>query len=152
MNYYELMVIFSSTLTEDEEKAQFAQVEEILATQQANVHLVDHWGKRKLAYAIMKQRQGYYEWIYFEMDPAHVAEVDRKLKMSEQVLRFMMLRMEKIQVGNLHREVARRKEAALAPPPAPAPAPEPQAAEPAPEPAVATETVAEAPVEPTPEA
>ena len=149
MNYYELMVIFSPTLTEDEEKAQFAQVEEILANQQATVHLVDHWGKRKLAYTIMKQRQGYYEWVYFEMDPAHVAEVDRKLKMSEVVLRFMILKMEKIQVGNMHREVARRKEAALAPPPAPAPEP---AAEPAPEPAVATETVAEAPAEPTPEA
>lgn len=148
MNYYELMVIFSSTLTEDEEKAQFAQVEEILATQKGTTHLVDHWGKRKLAYPIKKQRQGYYEWIYVEMDPGHVAEVDRKLKMSEQVLRFMMLKMEKIQIGNLQREVARRKEAAMAPPPAP-PA-EPAAAEPQPEPAN-NETPVEAQAEPTPE-
>ncbi|HSP07317.1 MAG TPA: 30S ribosomal protein S6, partial [Acidobacteriota bacterium] len=123
-------------------------------SQKANVHLVDHWGKRKLAYAIKKQRQGYYEWIYFEMEPGHVAEVDRKLKMSEQVLRFMILKMEKIQVGNLQREVTRRKEAALAPPPVPAPAPAPApepAVDPAPEPEATTEPVAEAPAEPTPE-
>ena len=79
---------------------------------------------------------------------AHVAEVERKLKMSEQVLRFMMLRMEKIQIGNLHREVARRKEAALAP--APAPAPE-AASEPVAEPAATPEPVAETAPEPTPE-
>lgn len=144
MNYYELMVIFSSSLTEDEEKAQFTQVEELLVKEKAEIHLVDHWGKRKLAYPIKKQRQGYYEWMYFEMEPGHVSEIDRKLKMSEQVLRFMMLKMEKIQIGNLQREVTRRKEAAMAPPPAPAP-------EPVVEP-VATEPVVEAPIEPTPEA
>lgn len=145
MNYYELMVIFSSTLTEEEEKAQFGQVEEILAGQKGNTHLVDHWGKRKLAYPIKKQRQGYYEWIYFEMDPVHVSEVDRKLKMSEQVLRFMLLKMEKVQIGNLQREVTRRKEAASAPPPAPAPeaAAEPAPAQ-APAPAPATEPANEA--------
>jgi small subunit ribosomal protein S6 len=147
------MVIFSPTLTEEEEKTQYAQVEDILAKEKASLHLVDHWGKRKLAYPIKKQRQGYYEWLYFEMEPGHVAEVERKLKMSEVVLRFMMLKMEKIQIGNLHREVTRRKEAANAP--APAPAPEtPAAAEPsaAAEPAAQPEQpAAEAAVETTPE-
>ncbi len=158
MNYYELLVIFSGNLTEEEEKARITQVEELLGSQQATIHLSDHWGKRKLAYPINKQRQGYYDWYYFEMAPGHVAEVDRKLKMDEQILRFMMLKMEKIQVSNLHREVARRKEAANAPV-EPAPAQEPAAAtapaapvaEPV-EPEIAT-VEAEAPVavEPTPE-
>jgi small subunit ribosomal protein S6 len=128
VNYYEMMVLFSSNLSDEEVRDQSLQVEELLKAQKANIHLVDRWGKRKLAYAIKKQRQGYYDWFYYEMDPLRVAEVDRKLKMSETILRFMILKMEKIQVEQLHKEVIRRAEvsrqqaeaaaaAAAAPPP-----------------------------------
>jgi small subunit ribosomal protein S6 len=130
VNYYELMVIFSSTLTDEEEKAQTQQVEELLRSQNGNIILVDHWGKRKLAYAIKRQRQGFYEWFYFEVEPGKIAEIDRKLKMSEQVLRFMILRMEKIQTQNMFKEAARRQEALQAPPvSAPATEPQPTASE-----------------------
>ena len=111
VNFYELMVILSPNLTEEEWKQQVHQIEELLKHEKATIHLVDHWGKRKLAYPVRKQRQGFYEWFYFETEPGRITEVDRKLKMAEQVLRFMTLRMEKVQVQNLHKEVARRKEA-----------------------------------------
>jgi len=111
MIFYEIMLIFSSALTEDEEKEQLNQVEETLKKERATIHLMDRWGKRKLAYPIKKQRQGYYEWIYVEGEPGRIAEVDRKLKMVETLLRFMILKMEKIQVENLHKEVARRSQA-----------------------------------------
>jgi len=112
MSYYELLVIFSSTLTEEEEKAQALQIEELIKHEKGNIHLIDHWGKRKLAYTIKKQRQGYYEWIYFELDPSRMAEIDRKLKMSETILRFLAFKMEKIQIQNMNREIARRHELA----------------------------------------
>lgn len=115
MNHYELMVLFSSTLTDDEEKAQVLQTEDLLKREKANMIMIDHWGKRKLAYPIKRQRQGFYEWFYFEMEPGRIAEIDRKLKMSETVLRFMIIRMEKIQTQNILKEAARRQEAALAP-------------------------------------
>jgi len=117
VNYYEMMVLFSSNLTDEEEKEQERHVEELLTHEKATIHLIDHWGKKKLAYSIKKQRQGFYEWYYFEMDPARVSEVDRKLKQSETILRFMILKMERIQIGNLHKEINRRKEASQAPPP-----------------------------------
>lgn len=142
MNHYELMVLFSSTLTDDEEKAQVLQTEELLKREKANMIMVDHWGKRKLAYPIKRQRQGFYEWFYFEMEPGRIAEIDRKLKMSETVLRFMIIRMEKIQTQNILKEAARRQEAAQAP-----------AAAEAQPPAVATAPAAEEqPDEPTAEA
>ena len=139
MSYYELMVIFSSTLTEDEEKTQTSQVEDLIKHENGTIHLVDHWGKRKLAYTIKKQRQGYYELFYFELDPNRVSEIDRKLKMSETILRFLMFRMEKIQIQNLKKEIVRRAEAASA-----TPAPEPAAAVVV---EAAPETALEAPVE-----
>lgn len=126
MKYYELMVILTPTLTEEQEKEQHHLVEELLKSQKAEIHLVDFWGKRKLSYPLKKQRQGVYNLYYFEVDPGRTAEIDRKLKMAEQVLRFLMFRMEKIQIQNLKKEIVRRNEAAAAPPP---PAPEPAVAE-----------------------
>jgi small subunit ribosomal protein S6 len=157
MNHYELMVIYSPNLTEDEQRQQFSQVEEVLKHENARINLVDHWGKRKLAYLVKKQRQGIYDWFYFELDPSRISEIDRKLKMSEVILRFMITKMEKVQVQNLNREVQRRTESAqqqqqqaeqpvASAEPAPAPVAEeaPVAAEPQAEESTAT-------AEPTPE-
>jgi small subunit ribosomal protein S6 len=112
MNHYELMVIYSPNLTEDEQRQQFQQVDELLKHENARINWVDHWGKRKLAYLVKKQRQGIYDWFYFELDPSRVAEIDRKLKMSEVILRFMITKMEKLQVQNMNREIQRRTESA----------------------------------------
>jgi small subunit ribosomal protein S6 len=112
MNHYELMVIYSPNLTEDEQRQQFQQIEELLKHENARINWVDHWGKRKLAYLVKKQRQGIYDWFYFELDPSRIAEIDRKLKMAEVILRFMITKMEKLQVQNLNREIQRRTESA----------------------------------------
>jgi small subunit ribosomal protein S6 len=127
VNHYELMVIFSPTLNDEEQRQQSAHVEELLKHENAVIHLTDHWGKRKLAYPVKKQRQGFYDWYYFELDPSRISEIDRKLKMSETILRFMSLKMEKIQIQNLKREVQRRIDAVQAQP-VPEPAAEPSAA------------------------
>ena len=114
LSYYELLVIFSTSLPDEEEKAQASQIEELIKHEKGTIHLVEHWGKRKLAYPIKKQRQGYYEWFYMELDPSRTAEIDRKLKMSETILRFLIFKMEKIQIQNLQREITRRQDAATA--------------------------------------
>ena len=160
MNHYELMVIYSPNLTEDEQRQQFHQVEELLKHENARINWVDHWGKRKLAYLVKKQRHGIYDWFYFELDPSRIAEIDRKLKMAEVILRFMIIKMEKLQVQNLNREIQRRTEAAqqqqqqqqqqAEQPVAPvAPAAPVASAEPAPAPAPVAE---ETQVEPEPQA
>jgi small subunit ribosomal protein S6 len=147
VSYYELLVIFSTNLSEEDEKTQTSQTEDLLRHEKGTIHLVEHWGKRKLAYTIKKQRQGYYEWFYFELEPGRIAEIDRKLKMSETILRFLIFKMEKIQIQNLNRELARRAEAA-----APVASPEPATLEPAtlepasPEPASPEPEVAAEPV------
>jgi small subunit ribosomal protein S6 len=140
VSYYELLAIFSANLTDEEEKAQASQIEELIKHEKGTIHLVDHWGKRKLAYTIKKQRQGYYEWVYFELEPGRISEIDRKLKMSETLLRFLIFKMEKIQIQNLNREIARRNEIAQ-----PIPQPEPAAAT---EPVTEETQSIEAPVEP----
>ena len=154
MNHYELMVIYSPNLTEDEQRQQYSQVEELLKHENARINLVDHWGKRKLAYLVKKQRQGIYDWFYFELDPSRISEIDRKLKMSEVILRFMIIKMEKLQVQNLNREIQRRQEPAVQPQPEqPVASAEPVAAPVAEEPQVeaAATQAEETTAEPTPE-
>jgi small subunit ribosomal protein S6 len=150
------MVIYSPNLTEDEQRQQFTQVEEILKHENARMFWIDHWGKRKLAYPVKKQRQGFYDWIYFELDPSRIHEVDRKLKMSEVILRFMILKMEKIQVQNLLRDIERKNQAAQPQPeaaPAPAaPAPVAETEAPAVQEEPAAEVVQETATEPEQEA
>jgi small subunit ribosomal protein S6 len=156
MNHYELMVIYSPNLTEDEQRQQFSQVEELLKHENARINLVDHWGKRKLAYLVKKQRQGIYDWFYFELDPSRISEIDRKLKMSEVILRFMIIKMEKLQVQNLNREIERRQQPAAQPQveqPVPVASAEPVAVPVAEEPQVeaAAPQAEESTAEPTPE-
>jgi small subunit ribosomal protein S6 len=153
MNHYELMVIYSPNLTEDEQRQQYSQVEELLKHENARINLVDHWGKRKLAYLVKKQRQGIYDWFYFELDPSRISEIDRKLKMSEVILRFMITKMEKLQVQNLNREIQRRQEPVAQPQPEqPVASAEPAPAPVAEEAPVAAEPQAqESTAEPTPE-
>jgi small subunit ribosomal protein S6 len=154
MNHYELMVIYSPNLTEDEQRQQYSQVEELLKHENARINLVDHWGKRKLAYLVKKQRQGIYDWFYFELDPSRISEIDRKLKMSEVILRFMIIKMEKLQVQNLNREIQRRQEPAVQPQPEqPVASAEPVAAPVTEEPQVeaAAPQAEETTAEPTPE-
>jgi small subunit ribosomal protein S6 len=135
------MVIYSPNLTEDEQRQQLAQIEELLKHENASLTWVDHWGKRKLAYPVKKQRQGFYDWFYFELDPSRISEIDRKLKMSEVILRFMIIKMEKIQVQNLFREIERKNQAAQ---PQPEAAPVAAAVEEAAAPVAAPAAAAEA--------
>lgn len=151
MNHYELMVIYSPNLTEDEQRQQFQQVEELLKHENARINWVNHWGKRKLAYLVKKQRQGIYDWFYFELDPSRIAEIDRKLKMSEVILRFMIIKMEKLQIQNLQREIQRRSEPAQQQTESASPVEAP-AASVAEEPQTEVETQAEASSDPAQEA
>jgi small subunit ribosomal protein S6 len=53
---------------------------------------VDRWGRRKLAYEIGKQRDGYYVHMDAEIDPTNLTELERNLKLSSSILRHLMVR------------------------------------------------------------
>ena len=56
------------------------------------VNNADHWGRRKLAYEINGQREGYYVLLDADIDPDHLPELERNLKLSETVLRYLLIR------------------------------------------------------------
>ncbi len=53
---------------------------------------VDRWGRRRLAYELDKQREGYYVCMTADMDPANLPELERNLKLSSSVLRYLLIR------------------------------------------------------------
>jgi small subunit ribosomal protein S6 len=53
---------------------------------------IDRWGRRRLAYEIDKQRDGYYVCMTAEIDPRNLPELERNLRLSPDVLRYLLVR------------------------------------------------------------
>lgn len=65
------------------------------ANELGQVTKIDRWGRRKLAYEIDKQRDGYYVFMYADIDPLNLPELERNLKLSGNVLRYLIVLAEK---------------------------------------------------------
>ena len=90
MNKYEVMFIIESTLEDEKREATVEMVKEIIAAE-GEVGKVDVWGMRRLAYPIQKKNEGYYVVIEFSASPDFPTELDRRLKISENVIRHIII-------------------------------------------------------------
>lgn len=90
-NSYEAMLVFSVTKGDESVNA---LVEKFKALIEANgsIDNVDDWGKRKLAYDINYESEGYYLLIDFTSEPEFPAELDRVVKITEGVLRSLIIK------------------------------------------------------------
>lgn len=95
MNRYELAVLLHPDLEIDLE-APLARLDELLAGVKAKVSRRDDWGKRKLAYPINNQSFAVYVFYRLELDPAKVADLERGLRLNEEVIRFLVVSLEGI--------------------------------------------------------
>ena len=86
---YETMVVFSMTNGEDAVKALVEKFKGMIAAA-GTVDSVDEWGKRKLAYEIDDQTEGYYVLYTFEAKPDFPAELDRVFKITDGVMRSLI--------------------------------------------------------------
>ncbi|MDR2903199.1 MAG: 30S ribosomal protein S6 [Clostridiales bacterium] len=94
MNKYELAIIFNPNLDEEALKAEFDKVQSYITRFGGTVDKVDDWGKRKLAYEINKISEGYYNFITFTADGSAPAEIENRVRIRENVLRFLIFRQE----------------------------------------------------------
>jgi small subunit ribosomal protein S6 len=95
MQEYELGVVIRPTLTEDGVQSIVEKLKNTIVDQGGVVNAVDFWGKRKLAYPIEKQREGYYVFFRFAISPRNVAEVSRVSRYTEDILRHILVKEEK---------------------------------------------------------
>ena len=94
MNKYEVMFIVKPA-EEEATNAVIEKVEALIARVGGTVEKVDRWGKRRLAYAVKKFTDGFYVLINFEAAaPAEIKEIDRVLKINDEVLRHLIVKHE----------------------------------------------------------
>jgi small subunit ribosomal protein S6 len=131
----------------DEEVDQFVeQLRTQLTTAGATVDKIDKWGKRRLAYRVDKYREGAYVLFQFTAGPESVKELERRLRVSDIVLKFLTVRIDQTLKRLEKRKKVRDKRAARRAASAPAPsAPGPGAAA---GPGLPVQHVTEAPVVP----
>jgi small subunit ribosomal protein S6 len=86
---YELMVVFNTKLGEDGIKALIEKFKGYLETS-TTFENVEEWGKRKLAYAIEDETEGYYVLMHFEASTEIPAELQRRLNITDGVLRSLI--------------------------------------------------------------
>lgn len=94
MRYYEVLFILKPTLTEEEVSAKLEFVKEILTKNGAQIESVVPMGTRKLAYKIKKYERGTYFVIYFKAPTNLIAELERVLRITEEVIRFLIVKYE----------------------------------------------------------
>ena len=94
MNKYELTVVVSAKLEDEERAATLERVKEVITRFGGTVTDVDDWGKRKLAYEIQKMREAYYYFVHFEADGTCPAEVENRVRIMEDVIRYLCVRLD----------------------------------------------------------
>ncbi|NLA79381.1 MAG: 30S ribosomal protein S6 [Chloroflexi bacterium] len=93
MHKYETVLVFQADLDEAVLNTAVETVETLIKTN-GEVTKIDRWGKRKLAYPIRKQFEGYYVYMTFDSEPSEIVNIKRTLGYNEQVLRFIILRLD----------------------------------------------------------
>lgn len=90
-NLYETVIVTSAKLGE-EGSAELVNRFKALIAEHGTVQSVDDWGKRRFAYPIQKQTEGYYTLINFESTPDFTAELDRRYQITDGILRTLIVK------------------------------------------------------------
>jgi small subunit ribosomal protein S6 len=92
MNCYETLFVVKPTLTDEETAAQIAKIKDVLAKEGAELLGTNDMGMRKLAYPVQKNDRGYYTVLFYKAEGTVINELERNLKISEDVIKFLTVK------------------------------------------------------------
>jgi small subunit ribosomal protein S6 len=101
-------------LTSEELDAFTAQMKTVVEGKNGKVVKIDAWGKKPLAYKIGKFREGYYVVMNLEGDGAIIAELERRFRVADHVIRFLSVRLDEDLKRSEKLRAARRRKSARA--------------------------------------
>ena len=93
MREYELVAIISPEITEDELPQAMEKLGQLIERQGGKVLSLEQWGRRKFAYPIKHYGEGNYVVTRFELKPERTAELENNLKLSEEILRHLLVKV-----------------------------------------------------------
>ena len=91
MRSYEVVFIVHPDLDENALKGVVDRVQSWITDSGGTVDKIDHWGKRRMAYAIRKQREGQYVFLETQFAPSFSAELERNMRFLEPILRYSII-------------------------------------------------------------
>jgi len=93
MRPYEVMVILDAGLEEDATRAAVDRITQQLRASGATSVNADTWGKRRLAYPVRHRNEGYYVVLEANAEPTALSELDRQLRLADEVIRHKVVRL-----------------------------------------------------------
>jgi small subunit ribosomal protein S6 len=107
---YEVVFVAAPNLTTEELDGFIAHVQEVVEGKNGKIVKLENWGKRSLAYRIKKYREAYYVVLTIEGDGAVIAEMERRFRVTDYVIRFLSVRIdEDIKRSDKLRTIRQRK-------------------------------------------
>ncbi|MBR4138675.1 MAG: 30S ribosomal protein S6 [Lachnospiraceae bacterium] len=94
MNKYELVLVVNAKIEDDARAAVVEKAKAYVTRFGGTVTEVEDWGKKKLAYEIQHMKEGFYYFIQFEADAACPAELEKRVRIMDNVLRYLVVRKE----------------------------------------------------------
>ncbi len=94
MNKYELAVVVSAKIEDDERAATIEKVKEIITKHGGTITNVDEWGKKRLAYDVQKMREAFYYFIQFDGQSTVPAEIESRVRLMENVVRYLVVKQD----------------------------------------------------------
>ena len=94
MRKFETMLLFSPELSSEVRESILAALTGVIEREDGSVIVADHWGMRDLAYPIRKQNRGYYVRLEYSGPGTIVAELERIIRITEGIFRFVTIRLE----------------------------------------------------------
>jgi len=93
--HYEMLYIVPNKYSQSEADKIADQTKKTITKEKGEITYEENWGKKKLAYPIKHYKHGYYFLIEFDLDGAKLAKVDKSFRMSEEILRFQIVKKRK---------------------------------------------------------
>ncbi|MBR0410720.1 MAG: 30S ribosomal protein S6 [Eubacterium sp.] len=94
MSKYELAVVVNAKIDDDARADAIEKVKALIERFDGVITNVDEWGKKRLAYEIQKMREGYYYFIQFDAKTDAPAEIERRMRIMEPVIRYLCVKQE----------------------------------------------------------
>ena len=122
MRLYDIVVLVTPELSEEEGTRLIGDYRKLLGDGGAEIVRDETWGRRRLAYPIARKREATYHHFQVKAEPALVAEAERRMRLSDQVLRHLAVRADD-ELKRSAKMAARIQKKAAKRPPRPAPVP-----------------------------
>ena len=94
MNKYELAVVVSAKIEDDERAATVDKCKALIERFGGKITNVDDWGKKRLAYEIQKMHEAFYYFIQFDAESTVPAEIESRVRILDNVIRFLCVRQD----------------------------------------------------------